>query len=454
MQDDALDKILRDAANQYHPAYNDKAWEGMHARLDKHLPQKDENRKWLWLLLPLLVTFIAAGIVWISPDKKEAPVAVNNNNAANLPGKNESLQGTAPQADAPVTAAVPQAITNTATITDLTGSNGNRPAVNMPVTNTLLPAPAANGNNRGKFSTRSRTRAIIRPGDGADDLNDLDRAAPPPATSSNDKAIVEEPVVASQSAPPVVMPSKDEKENNSQLPVVTKNTVTPGEKKLPVTEKNSNTAKADKSKKQRSSFSDNFAFTLSAGPDYSFVKSSQQGEIQMGYGAGIAYTFAKRFTVRAGVYAAKKVYITDSASYKPGFAWATYFSNVEKIKGDCFVYEVPVSLSYDFAGKKNHHWFGNAGISSFFMKRETYTYYYNRNGTLVSRDFTVNDQSNHLLSVLTLSAGYRYRLSRHISFAAEPYLKLPLSGVGFGNLKLKSGGILFSAIVKPFSKRK
>jgi hypothetical protein len=33
----------------------------------------------------------------------------------------------------------------------------------------------------------------------------------------------------------------------------------------------------------------------------------------------------------------------------------------------------------------------------------------------------------------------------------EPYFKLPLSGVGFGKVKLNSGGVLVTAVIKPFA---
>ena len=34
---------------------------------------------------------------------------------------------------------------------------------------------------------------------------------------------------------------------------------------------------------------------------------------------------------------------------------------------------------------------------------------------------------------------------------AEPYIKLPLSGVGYGKVKLNSGGLLITVGFKPFA---
>jgi hypothetical protein len=33
---------------------------------------------------------------------------------------------------------------------------------------------------------------------------------------------------------------------------------------------------------------------------------------------------------------------------------------------------------------------------------------------------------------------------------AEPYLELPLNGIGFGKINLNSTGLLFTLVVKPF----
>ena len=48
--------MIRDAAENHHPAYNDKAWDKMEKLLDKHLPEeKDRKRPLFFLLLFLLL---------------------------------------------------------------------------------------------------------------------------------------------------------------------------------------------------------------------------------------------------------------------------------------------------------------------------------------------------------------------------------------------------------------
>ena len=49
MPDEEIDNLIRDAANQHHPPYDDKAWGKMEELLDKHLPQKKDRKKYIFL---------------------------------------------------------------------------------------------------------------------------------------------------------------------------------------------------------------------------------------------------------------------------------------------------------------------------------------------------------------------------------------------------------------------
>ncbi len=55
--------------------------------------------------------------------------------------------------------------------------------------------------------------------------------------------------------------------------------------------------------------------------------------------------------------------------------------------------------------------------------------------------------------MVTLSAGYQRKINNTFSLMAEPYMKLPLSGVGFGKVKLNSMGIMFTVGIAPFGKK-
>ncbi len=205
-----------------------------------------------------------------------------------------------------------------------------------------------------------------------------------------------------------------------------------------------------KQKKATKSFIDNFGINLSAGPDVSAVRLSNAGKITLTYGAGLSYSFGHRFTLRAGFYVAEKIYSVDEAEYyvPPGSTWNNYLQSID---ANCKVYEIPLTVSYIFDKNKNHNWFASAGLSSYLMKRESYVYYYkNSSGITWDRPWTVTNKNKNYFSVLDISGGYEYSFNNHVSVMAEPYVKMPLSGVGLGKIKLNSAGILFTVAVKPF----
>jgi hypothetical protein len=206
--------------------------------------------------------------------------------------------------------------------------------------------------------------------------------------------------------------------------------------------------------KNKSSFANNFFVTVSAGPDFSAV-GGNAGELRLAYGAGIGYQISKKFSVRTGFYAARKVYSADPEDYHPPTNFWSYYPNLENIEANCKVYEIPVTVDYKISSNKKESWFVSTGLSSLLMKEETYDYYFkpNYSPTYITYSKTINNQNKHYFTVLNLSGGYTRVLNKNISLQAEPYLKIALDGVGYGKVNLNSGGILFSAIIKPFAKK-
>jgi opacity protein-like surface antigen len=223
---------------------------------------------------------------------------------------------------------------------------------------------------------------------------------------------------------------------------------------------NVNTTSAQKvttnsKKRVKNSAFSNLGLTFSMGPDLSFVGMNKPGKFTMSYGAGLSYKLAKRLTVQSGFYVSRKLYSSDSASYNPSGPFWTFYPNMQNINADCKVYEIPVKLSYSFGEKGKHNWIAGAGISSYLMKEETYRYEYKTSaGQNTSRSYTISNTNKHYFSVLSLNGGYQYNFNKRVSVSAEPYIKLPLTGIGFGKVKLKGTGMLFTATIKPFAKKK
>ena len=210
-----------------------------------------------------------------------------------------------------------------------------------------------------------------------------------------------------------------------------------------------------KKEKNKNSFLNNLFFTVSAGPDFSTVGTEDLGKVKPVVGVGIGYQLTRKFSLRTGFYTARKVYTADPYDYHPPYnVWAAY-PNLKDIEANCKVYEIPVTIDYTFSENKKQGWFVSTGLSTFLMKEERYVYHYKPNSspTYVTYTKRINNQNKHYFSVLDFSGGYTRHLNKNFSLRAEPYAKFALGGVGYGKVKLNGGGVLVTAIIRPFARK-
>ena len=71
MWDDEINKKIKDAADQYHPAYDENAWDKMEQMLDEHLPRKKDRRRIIYFL-PLIL-LLGGGIFFVISRKETIP---------------------------------------------------------------------------------------------------------------------------------------------------------------------------------------------------------------------------------------------------------------------------------------------------------------------------------------------------------------------------------------------
>ena len=183
---------------------------------------------------------------------------------------------------------------------------------------------------------------------------------------------------------------------------------------------------------------------VAVAPDVSTVEFANVQAPRLNVGLTLEYRLGQRWRVATGVQRSTKEYYARREDYN----WTNYpraqtrdFSWVE---GRCTVLDVPLNLRYDAVVRGQGRWFGTAGLSSFFMQRENYSYDYEESGTSKNWELPgLVNANRHLFSVLNLSAGYEYGLSTRWRLQAEPYVKVPLAGVGAGKVKLLSAGVFF-----------
>jgi hypothetical protein len=187
-----------------------------------------------------------------------------------------------------------------------------------------------------------------------------------------------------------------------------------------------------------------FYIGLVAAPDVSTVRFASVERPLPNLGLLLEYRLTNRLRVTTGLLRSKKQYIARREDYDFGaFTSRVLQRDFTDVEGTCIVLDVPLDLRYDFVAKPEYRVFGNLGLSSYFMQRENYSYEYQENNAPKYWNGEFENQNRHLLSVLNVSAGYEHSLGRHWSAQAEPYLKVPLAGVGQGKVRLTSAGVFF-----------
>jgi hypothetical protein len=169
---------------------------------------------------------------------------------------------------------------------------------------------------------------------------------------------------------------------------------------------------------------------------FSFNNSS----ITPRYGIGIGYQINKRISVQTGFYAGRKKYVAGPDDYN---AKDPYLSTVDitKVTANCLIFEIPVTVRYNFVLRPKTTYYATAGLSSFIMKKEDYNYSYNTNYSTneqVAHSYTGN---KNLFSIATVSVGIERKISKAFSVQAEPSINIPIAGVGEGTVKLYSTDI-------------
>jgi hypothetical protein len=438
MQSENFDKKLKDLLSQRPPGNDKPEWEKMEVLLDKHLPlEKKDRRRIFFILFTCLLLGGGVFLIWQN----------NNGNRNEITSIDPKKQNTvaAENNDQPKTNTDKNISTPTFPGTNQTKTDGS---AEIPKTNTSDAVPGKEIKSNPSIAKVNKNKkannSVVKKTDpSAQTIDELVKNTEP------ERSLIEN-LTKSETGPTISEKKDPVKEPEVEKTKTENNVAEQKEGTKPVAVEKTNNNK----QKNKSSFANNFFVTVSAGPDFSAV-GGNTGELRMAYGAGIGYQISKKFSVRTGFYAARKVYTADPEDYHPPTNFWTYYPNLENIDANCKVYDIPVTIDYKISSRKKESWFVSAGLSSLLMKEETYEYYFkpNYSPNYITYSRTIHDQNKHYFSVLNLSGGYTRVLNKNISLQAEPYLKIALEGVGYGKVNLNSGGVLFSAVIKPFAKK-
>ena len=438
MSFDKFDNRIKEAAENQSVAFDERSWDRMYHMLNEHLPEekKDRRRFFFFLLLGALV--LGGGSIFLLTGKRNDGAASNHIGAtidpvqSKIPEKTTQVSGDDKTNNTIINN--DGNVSTTATNDQAEVINSTLPVVNNKSTTAkkqhdnpvavFRTTPGTLSNNTSGSTVQNNTTNISKT-----DPNDqvITKSQPDllTSTASSAKDMTKEDVTAP------VEEIEEKVKNEEQVLSPTQEPPKHSAKKIfPL------------------------AITASAGPDLSMVRMNNTGKIMLAYGAGLSYDISPRFSIRAGFYVSRKIYSAKPEDYDPPKEFWNYYPNLKNIDADCKIYEIPVIVDYFIGKKKNISL--SAGVSSLIMKQEDYAYTYRPPYTpqYITYSRSHRNENDHFFSIVHLSAGYNYPISKRVALRAEPYIKLPVSGIGYGKIKLNSAGILMTVAVKPFTSSK
>ncbi len=197
-------------------------------------------------------------------------------------------------------------------------------------------------------------------------------------------------------------------------------------------------------------------FGLTFGPDYTDAGGISNDQLGNNIGLTVGYYLTNKLSVNSGMIYTNKFYWAPGHSTGRSTNNTTMFAApppIEYINGSSNMWELPLTLRYDFAKNEKTKFFVNAGFSSYFMMKQTYIYFFHNGLRPLAYKVEDDEQVNYWFKVANISLGLESDMGKGFSFQAEPFFKLPLKNMGIDNLKLNSYGFLLSFRYSPVLNR-
>ena len=472
LSDKELDRLGREAAEQNDIEQNTSGWDKLHLRLDKEMPiHQRKQRRSLLLLLSLIVLLTGSGLVYRYVNGPELPVAnksggdvhqdepfakrekLNNTTVPsiasvkpvavdkNLPANNSKNADVTVKNPTSKEQASSNDITNSEKVKETTGGTGNNSVIknnshpvlsarknqSVPRRKEIVSVRLASEEKKKASVNTTMDEVTVNRRVGMETVN-----APLEITSPLHVTVADVSVFTAIKKPAIdrsvaVMDHaiKQSLENTT----TNKKGQQPNVKKFP------------------------FSIAVVGGTDWSTVRFTHNDK--PGYNAGILFYwhFAKKLSLTTGALYTKKNYSAYGKDYHPPKGYWTNYITLDKVNGSCWMIDIPLNLRYDFAGGKKFNFFGSAGVSTYLMNKESYTYHYMYNGNYTNRKWLNDENSRYVFSVINIAAGYEKSVGKKVSVQVEPYLKMPISGIGFGKMQMNSYGLNFALRFRPEYKK-
>jgi hypothetical protein len=188
-----------------------------------------------------------------------------------------------------------------------------------------------------------------------------------------------------------------------------------------------------------------FYYGVVAGPAFNTIKD--QGVTKTGYSVGLlgGYQFCERWSLETGIIYSKKFYKTDAKYFsmdKIGPAMPQGM-HVMKVDGCSEFVEWPLHVRYDVIQKTSKSLFVTTGLSTYMITHESNGYHTLLNGVEKMMYGNYETDAVYFSAAIDLSIGYQQRIGNRNHIRVEPYIQIPVKGIGMGDLPVTAAGVHF-----------
>ncbi len=456
ISDEELDRLFKDSADNFDPPFDPEAWVAM----DQKLEQVQPRPRWFRRFYPALLLLTLVGLVIVTKvtqdsnktQPAQAQMAVQQKESRSTQANTSNQKRTQVGVEALSSAkAREEAVAGGKPVSR---PNPEKKPQNGSATPEETKEVAAGTERDNKFtsadhrrSTSNRNAVKVTIASGGSSLQSTpNRGNVTKGEQMDDR--VGEPNAGSAGAVTLSEPEREETllqpggELRFALPALalpeTLEKATIGA--LTVTQQDSGTTGNSKQELPKTShFLSSVQVAVAFAPDLTTVKFKDPGSMSANAGVLVGVPLTKRLSLVSGVVWANKVYSAQPEEYDFSSGY-TYHSQID---ATCKVLDIPLNLRYTVLASQKNSLAVQAGLSSYLMLKEEYTsgsgygYY--------TYHYEVKNENQHWFKVQNVSLVYTRAISPVFSVGVEPFVKVPLSGIGAGKVKLTSAGVFFSA---------
>ncbi|MDP4264937.1 MAG: hypothetical protein Q8941_20585 [Bacteroidota bacterium] len=187
------------------------------------------------------------------------------------------------------------------------------------------------------------------------------------------------------------------------------------------------------------SYGTGFYYGVGLGPQLSEVKSQKMRKAGFDAGILLGYHFSPGISGETGILFSEKYYYSKGEHFKMDMQGMKLLS----MEGNSSVFEIPARVKYDAWTFQHTKLFLTAGLSSYIIISEKNNYRVLMNGVEQNMNASYKYTTGYFAAAMNISAGFENKIGKLTGLRIEPYLQIPLKGIGVGVMPVMSTGIHF-----------